>query len=94
MGQIDGLLVWPPEVMGNQRQDEFGISRLWQRVFDRSAAPDLKIGEGAEPVRTHPGMGEMLEGGHISVGQDFGIAIGRRHRKHSRQTVELLCAPI
>jgi hypothetical protein len=76
MGQIDSLLVWAPEMMGNQRQDEFGISRLWQRVSDRGAAPNLKIGEGTEPVRPHPGMGEMLEGGYISVGQDFGVAIG------------------
>jgi hypothetical protein len=61
--------------MGNELKDEFEISQPWQRASGRGAAPGLKTGEGAEGVRPHPGIGEMLEGGHITVAQDFGVAI-------------------
>ena len=43
MGWIDALLVWVPEVMGNELQDEFGVSQPWQRASGRGAAPGLKI---------------------------------------------------
>jgi hypothetical protein len=60
--------------------DEFGISQPWQRASGRGAAPGLKIsevrGEGAERVRAHSVISERLEGGHIGIGQGFGIAIG------------------
>ncbi len=66
--------------MGNELLDEFEISQLWQRASDRGAAPGLKIievgGEGAERIRAHSVISERLEGGHIGIGQDFGIAIG------------------
>jgi hypothetical protein len=35
----------------------------------------------------------VLQSGDIGVGQDLGIAIGRCHRQHSRQCIELLGSP-
>ena len=86
-----------PHVMGNELQDELRVSRPWQWAPGRRAAPGLKIGEvrgeGAQGVGAHPRIGEMLQSRDVSIRQDLGIAIGRRHRQDGRQRVELLGAP-
>jgi hypothetical protein len=41
----------------------------------------------------HPCISEVLQGGDISVGQNFCIAISCRHWEHGGQCVELLGVP-
>jgi hypothetical protein len=43
----------------------------------------------AQGVGAHTRIGEMLQCGDIGIGQDFGIAIGSRHRQDSRESVKL-----
>jgi hypothetical protein len=80
MGRINGLLVWVPEVMSDELQNEFRISGPREWAPGRGPAPSLEIrkvgGEGAEGIGAHPGIGEMLQGGDIGIRQDLGIAIG------------------
>jgi hypothetical protein len=93
----DSLLIRVPHVMGNELQDEFRICRPREWAPGRGLAPSFEIseigGEGAERVRPHPCISEVLQGGDIGVGQNFRIAISCRHRQHGRQCIELLCAP-
>jgi len=44
-------------------------------------------------VRAHSAIRERHEDGHISIGQDLGIAITCRYRKQGRRSVELLYVP-
>ena len=97
VGRIDGLLVRIPQVMGNELQEQLRIGRPRQRAPGGGEGPGLEVGEvggeGAQRVGTHPRIGEMLQCGDIGIGQDLGIAIGRRHRQDGRESVELLGAP-
>jgi hypothetical protein len=66
--------------MSGKLQKELGIGKLGEGALSCSPAPGIEIGEvggeSAKHTRSRPSIGDMLEGGHISVGQDFGMANG------------------
>ena len=83
--------------MSNELQDKFWIGRPGDRSSGGGQRPGLEIGEirgeGALGIGTHPGVGQMLEGGDVRLGQNLGIAIGGCHGQDGRQGIEILSSP-
>ena len=83
--------------MSDELQDKFGIGRPGNGSSGGRLGPGLEIGEirgeGAQGVGAHPGVGQMLERGDVSLGQDLGIAIGGCHGQDGRQGIEFLGSP-
>ena len=83
-------------MVSNELQDEFRVRRPRQRAPGGGEGPGLKVsevgGEGAQRVGAHPRIGEMLQCGDVCIRQDFGIAIGGRHRQDGRESVKLFGA--
>jgi hypothetical protein len=71
VSRIGSLLIWVPHVVSNELQNEFRICRSREWAPGRGLARSFEIseigGEGAERVGPHPCIGEVLQGGNISV---------------------------
>ena len=82
-----------PEVVRHKFQGEGDRRGPGQGLAHGRTAPSLEIaevrGERPQRVRSHPGAGQVLEGGDVVVGEQGREALARIEGQNARQRIEL-----